>query len=55
VLEKRGTALRVEGELLRAIDAYAKALFVQTGARVTRTAAAEALLRLGIRAMKGRR
>lgn len=52
---KSGTALRAEGELLREIDDYAAAIEKQTGVRVTRTAAAEALLRLGLRSVKERR
>jgi hypothetical protein len=50
---EKGTALRVEGELLAAIDDYARTIEKRTGVRVARTAAAEALLRLGIRAAKG--
>lgn len=45
----RGTALRVEGALLAAIDQYKSFLEEEMGVRVTRTAAAEALLRMGIR------
>lgn len=44
---KRGTVIRAEGEIVKMIDEYATALYEQTGCRVTRTAAAEALLRLG--------
>lgn len=47
--EKPGTVIRAQGELLRQIDAYAKAVEEKTGVRVSRTATAEALIRLGLR------
>lgn len=45
--------MRADGELLAAIDEYARKIEARTGVRVTRTAAAEALLRLGIRKVRG--
>lgn len=51
----RSTVLRASGALVEKIDAYRRKVEKETGVRVQRTAAAEALIRLGLRTVERKR
>lgn len=50
-MSRKSTVFRAGGALLGKIDGYAHAVEKQTGVTVTRSAAAEALIKLGLRAV----
>lgn len=50
-MARRSTVLRASGALLEKVDGYARAVEKQTGVTVTRAMAAEALIKLGLRAV----
>lgn len=49
-MSKQSTVIRASGKLLDEVDAYKRHIERETGVRIDRSAAAHALLRLGLRA-----
>lgn len=48
---RRAEVLRASGALVEKVNGYAKRIEAETGAKITRAQAAEALIKLGLRAV----